>query len=76
MSRLSEWVEREEHLLRATVREVNDKIGKYQAEITALLSDDKEARDSLAKLLRAKEVIFRLEKEEDCNGQLKLEGME
>ena len=76
MSRLTEWVDREEHLLRSTVREVNDKIAKYQAEITALLSSDKEARDSLARLLRAKEVSLRLEKEEDCNGQLKLEGME
>jgi hypothetical protein len=75
MSRLLEWVERQEQILVSMLNETDSRIEKYKGEINGLMSERVENERDLSKLRRAKAVIVKLENEEDCNGQLKLEGM-
>jgi len=68
MSRLLEWVDREEHILLSNIRECDSKISKHQTEINGLLSDLVCAKDDLEKLLKAKELLQKLEGIDDTTG--------
>jgi hypothetical protein len=65
MSRIMEWVEREESLINSYIRAAKDRIVKCQKEVLEAMSEQASYESDHASLMKVKEMLQKMEETND-----------